>query len=293
MRRVALVLVLSGCFHDAAKPTTSRGLVPGVRFAIAVGKTVQIVRTTDNGLVVERTTPVPDAVSRIVWVGPDPAVWIDMTVGEQGPGFPPFNYDEDPKPPGAHQNEMGLVTASGYVKFKPIAWPAAKRPDGQFSEDLSEVTEPNAALVASKDALWEKRCRWYGGPDGGWCTYEYARRFPEPTVFVAEVDETRALAFPKIPPSATLAVGHKTRPRDPNNTDADSFENNQEVMTCKRAGGEAITYPPAGALDYNVLKDIDWLSTEPPIFVSSEEIPDYSGMGRTPPPSEKIWEGCT
>jgi hypothetical protein len=291
MHRTAVVLALCGCYRAVPPPPPQQlRTVPDVRFAISTGMSVQILRTTSKGLVVERTTPVPAVVSRMFWVGPDPSVWLDMSVGMMGDGFPTESYGGNEEPVGPHQNEMGVVTAAGFKKFEPIAWPPATRPT-DFDDLTHEVTEPNAALVATKDALWEKRCRWYGGPDGGWCTYEYARRYPAPVAFSGDVDRNPAPPFPAIRPSNKLEVGHATRLRHPED-DGGDWPDRQELLTCTPSGGDEIEYPPEGQLDHNVEKEVVWLSTEPPIFRTEEGSPDV-GVGRSPPLYEKIWESCT
>lgn len=292
MRRFVVAVALVGCSRDAkpTAPTNTQG--HQIRFAMTVGNSVQIVRVSDGALVVESTTKVPAHVSRMFWVGPSPAVWLDMSIGEMGEGFPRAAWDPDPRPAGPHQNEMGLATPTGYRKFPTVTWPPAKKASGEFAEDMSEVTEENRALVATADSLWEKRCRWYGGPDGGWCEYEYARLYPEPVVFATEKDvgsteQTRV--FPSVEPATTIKLEHYYRLRDKERED--DFDNRQHLISCAPKGGAKIEYPPATELDHDVMEQVRWLSTEPPVFVTAEGVP-YVGVGREPPLFDKIWEGC-
>jgi len=290
----SLVFVALAACHStpAAKPTV--GDVPEVRFAMAVGNTVQIIRTTSGGLVVERKTPVPTQVSRILWVGPDPAVWLDMSNGMNGEGFPNESFGNPVDPPGPHQNEMGFVTDTGYRKLAPIEWPPAKPPTGEFAEDMSPVTEDNIALVASKNAIWQKKCRWYGGPDGGWCGYEYARRYPAPVTFMVDdavQEDHRYDYYPKVAASPTVTIAHATRLIN-SDGDPEDFNNKQEILRCTPKGGAPIEYPPPGETESWVDQEMHWLSTEPPVFRITEAAP-YVGVGRVPPATERIFESCS
>jgi hypothetical protein len=293
MRWSFAVLGLVGCFHDAANRSVRRTDVEGVpevRFAVATGHAVKIIRTSRSGLVIERTVPVPDRVSRILWVGPDPAVWLDMTIGINGEGFPPFGPDAST---GTHQNEMGLLTTNGYVEFPAIEWPPATKPDGQFGDMMQEVTETNAALVQGEGALWERRCRWYGGPDGGGCAHEYARRYPQPVAFKVEVNEDHTVfAFPLVSAARQIRLGRSSRLRSPDEPEMPEWENKQDLLTCKAPGAALVTYPDEEQLSNNVRQEVIWLSTDPPMFRTLEGPVDGSGFGRVPPDVEQIWEGC-
>jgi hypothetical protein len=296
MRVLAVAVVVVGCGRESAKPTTpTNAQGPQIRFALTVGDDVQIVHVSDGKLVVERTTKAPAHVHRIFWVGPSPAVWLDMSVGLLGEGFPDEEFGGDePPPPGPHSNEMGLVETTGYKKLALPAWPPAKRPNEDGAEDLREITVPNRALVVENGALWEKRCRWYGGPDGGWCSYEYARLYPPPVVFVDEKGldaKFVARVFPDVAPSPTIELSFRERLRDPDPERKDEWDNQQRIVTCALSGGDEVEYPPAGTTnDHDVAGEAMWLSTEPPIFVTREGPKDY-GVRMTPL-YDKIWEGC-
>jgi len=211
-----------------------------------------------------------------------------------GEGFPNESFGTPVDPPGPHQNEMGFVTDKGYRKLAPVDWPPARKPTGDFAEDMTEVTEDNLALVASKTAVWQKKCRWYGGPDGGWCEYEYARRYPEPVTFVvasAVEEEHPVVARPTVPASPVIAIAQVKRLLNPEG-DPEDFNNQQEILACTAKGSAPIEYPARGESDNWVDSQMYWLSTEPPIFRITEALP-YVGVGRPPSTSETIFERCS
>ena len=146
-RRLVVVMCIASC-----KPVVSveaprnHTQVPTARLAIAGGNTVRIVRVDGGKLTVEQTTQLPDEVDALFWVGKDPAVWLVADAMGMREG---------------HVNEMGLVTATGYVAFPPVEWPDEPQPSGW--EDMGASRRDAIKLVATDDGeLWQLHCAWWG-----------------------------------------------------------------------------------------------------------------------------------
>ncbi len=281
--------MLVGCGGAPLAPGIApHDAVPSVRFAIANGKTVRIIRTTDVGLVIERAVEAPDTVGRIFWLGPDPTVWLDV-----GDLRWPNMRNPDAEPTG-HEGEMGVIAATGYAKLPPIAWPATPKPTEDESYGMASEVSWDQLYSTVDDQLIERHCSWFGGPDGGWCMrWTYYRRFPLPAAFTTEGKEGGGWQLPAIARPATIRaaiVDRAPAEADPE-ADADAYHPEPKKTLRCTIGARVVDWPEPDEYDTPVtIGDPIWLSTDPPVFASEQNT--WSGVGPASDPDPTVFEGC-
>lgn len=263
--------------------------MPSVRFAIANGKTVRMIRTTDTGLVVERTVQAPDVIDRLFWIGPDPAVWLNA-----GDIRWPNMRDPDAEPTG-HEGEMGFITPAGYVKFSSLTWPPTTKPTDEESYGGASQVAWDQLFTTIDDQLFQSHCSWFGGPDGGWCMrWTYYRRFPAPSTFSSDAKQAGGgWRLPAIKPPATVTaavVDTTTAETDPD-ADPESYHPPPKKMLRCSVGSRVVDWPEPDEYGNAIyIGEPEWLATEPPMF--RVDTSSYAGVGPAAEPTWTVFEGC-
>ncbi len=290
---LACALVAS-CARDHVTPqlrTTAEPIefvVSAVPKATSIQSTLRFGNVTANGVEVTRTVTLPGHVAQLDWAGSDPVVLL-------GDGWCVRDCKKSP-----HDGEVGTVSASGYhpVPSPPAAaWTALSNSQPGREAGETKLSVPWWSLVVSSaNEVWLGRCTrgWEGDGHQG-CSEEwlYSRLTPGPevTTFVAP-EAAPHFALPVLAAPTAVRVDFIEDPQRKKSDaaaakDATTPPQATHYLRCTE-GNDVREFPPEHERIYaHDVKNLAWLSTEPPLF----QVDEWSdGIEWTP--RATIYEGC-
>lgn len=285
MKRLA-VIALAACGSAPPPPAPVHNVVPEnvprVDVAIASGASVKLLHTTANGLVVDREVVVPAIVSRMVWSGADPVVWLDLPID------PMTLRGDDPSPPGPHASELGRITAKGYTSLPAPSWRRATRaPDGEPPGDTHVEPAIEGLIAVEGGQTWASHCEWGFIADGIQCSETVYARVDDGSPAVVDTTPkgvytwgSKLLPKQEGPAGYALALSKHT-------DDSAGYGRETTTLACTGPDG-GFELPPQPDPEYSRGFDTPtWISTSPPLFEVDQLFDGYVGYAE-----QRFFAGC-
>lgn len=275
---------------------------PPVVLALVNGKDVEVVSVTPSASKVLRSARLPSPIVDLQWTGRDPVLLMEHRPIEQclAPE-PAYKTAEeyaaaqrecqfDP----AYDGQIGRLTSTGFQPYPalPASTWAALPPPGP--NDHPCETGCWRLEVTSTDEVYQGHCIAAFSADGREIcdTWRYARidvpgpalaSVPEPAPPAVAPRPDASTPFVVAPsPHVKLAFSHVTPPPQYEGEEPEP----RRQLQCE-LGGRTTSYPALADLDAGMLEELEWIATDPPMFVAYHGHAGLSGYTDT-----VLFEGC-